>query len=446
MSDETQPISQSLTGETLRTNPFERSAQLANEGRYLDSFTNWFHIPQAQRDEAVVVALKWLSTNSKSGLSDSLEDTDLSDQNKYVLKNLSLLYSTTGEKIFNPTGETIISIGELLNFKYPAIRGVKVIKFQRTGRESTTPSGEISLGFEQSIRSLAQVHNIVVDANLRGKFLDFSPAREIIKYNLTDDEVTLLMKRFLSHLKEAPERLDEDYNMQRDSILDPVKHLNIVTDPEIGKYFEDFAIPEDSPLGAAAYSDVFMGMSIQRLYAPQIEYFEKVFSSNPHYAQEGFVFESDIFGKIPASLLYFTLLRQLVHLDKFVGKADLSAQESARIKGRIANYLFSDQFMQRSLPYLLSEEAYPDDLLGLGIKGMDQIAAGKEYRLRDDLFFNMRVIAQGEEAKRDKAERFKEILEEADGFLRSKGDGEKADQLAQREVSGIKFADYLKTA
>lgn len=448
MADELQPVPQSATGEVPVPNPIEASVQLAQEGRYLDAFTNWFQAPVEQRSAAIKNAVVWF-VNYNNYLDAALKDPSISSVDAFVLNNFSLLHSITGEKIFTPSKETLIHTRELDSFRYPAMGGRGKRRFVRNPGSAIRPVGEeeqpnetvdTTSGLEQSI-PFAQygLSNKGID-----KFSFFPSPQSRIKESLIDDEVATLIKRILPHLENTHVDDEETGFFLGRNLLHGVKHLNIVTDPEIGKYFEAWEIVDIRNDNFANMFQEKVVNAVMQFYFPSAAYFEKVFAQNNSYTQEGYQFKTQQ-GKLPGEVLYFTLLRQLVHLDKFVGKADLSAKEAERMKERIVGYLFSDPFMQRVRNYLRTDIAYPDDLLSMGIEGMNMVG-DNNYRPRFDIEFDLKVQQRGEPARVKKRERFGEVVRAADKFLREKGDAGKADELAAREVNGTRFADYLKAA
>lgn len=349
---------------------------------------------------------------------------DASPLDHFIYSNLALLSSTTGKSCLDLLPQTTISLEEIETFKY-ALSAEAKTKFRRSGKlgndKDTTPASAFGRNEGSFIHKLESLRkelglNFYWAYDDQTKVSGFLKGGEVIQERLTNEEAVVLVKKLLPRIEGIDLDNEENVLTLAGNLMHPVKHLDIITDPDIGRYFETWAIPDH----AGTYESSQLVNFLIQHYFPSFQYFEKVFASAKEYTQKDFVFDIPKEGLLPASIIYFTLLRQLVNLDKYVNNHSdnhsLTPKEAKRMKYRIVGYLFSDGFMKRALPYLESNEEYPDDIVQ-----MEQLAASIKYDLT--------IVKRDKEAKEDKAERFREVLQAADAFLRAQGDNETADRL-----------------
>jgi len=98
------------------------------------------------------------------------------------------------------------------------------------------------------------------------------------------------------------------------------------------------------------------------------------------------------------------------------------------LEEKTISYLLNDAFMEHTLPYLETENAYGDDFI---------------YSLPGSIGHNAKVEATGEEAKALKRQRLGEVISTAIEYARQKGDEQTVQKLTEREVDGVKFADLI---
>lgn len=342
------------------------------------------------------------------------------------------------EKIFAPGEDSEISVDEIntLGREFSGLGGKRFVR-SRGGEHTIDANHEKSTTktFSEKLNDAVKENNI----RWSGFRYDISTAREILQTKITDDEMVLLLKTLMPRLQH--EGFGDEEVWTTLNFLHPTKHMAIVLDPEVGRYFRgDWSLINQR--GDKGYRE-FLDSSIYQHYFPPIEFWEKEFEERPEDTRADRVFkigkdnflEKDPGGDVPAHVFYFTILRQLVRLDEYIDPRIRTAhhipnnRELNRMKERLIGYLFSDPFMQHALPYLGTETEFPDDII--------------EMDIGSELCHVTVPIRSGEEAKEDKRKRFGEVLQAADAFLRTNGDSSAAERLKEREVMGIKFSDYL---
>ncbi len=443
------------------SNPIEQSVQLAAEGKNLEAFTQWFKIPRDERETSIKRTLAW-ANEQRASMSDihrgyllnihglHREKVAIPEEQKFIIRNLPLLYSLNGETLFADPIAIDITHGDIFDFRYPG--GQTFIRRRKaTSISPSTQPNNNGVSFTELWFSLRPA-KLLMDTE------DFSRPEEIIRDRLTEEEATTFLKKLepyvTSYVKSSDETHDEKeinwiIGSKLGQFLHPIKHVNLINDPELGKYLEDVVIPEHGE----SFEKDYLANFIRQQSFPSTKYFEKIFASK-EYATENFRFtipEDPVWknsgGELPASAVYFTLLRQLPVLEKHADTLGLSPQEARLMKDRLTSYLFSQPFMKHVIPYFEVDEEYVDDLYRVGVSQLDRIKQdNEEYIRRSNFVRDLSIERTGDEARADKAKRFGEVIQAADRFLRETGDTPRAEELREREVAGVKFADFLPAA
>lgn len=182
-------------------------------------------------------------------------------------------------------------------------------------------------------------------------------------------------------------------------------------------------------LGEAYWGEHLENFLAQGVF-PSPEFFEEAFmrlkpeDSDP-YANLKISLKDVRDTGVPASVFYFTMLRRITTLEEM---RERHPEFGTGREEKIISYLLNDAFMEHALPYLGTEEAFEDNFVGEDSK---------------IIFHNARIEATGKEAKQLKRQRLGEIIKAAVDYAHQKGNEEMVQRLTEREVSGVKFADFI---
>lgn len=375
-------------------NPIETCILLAEQGQFYNALFTWFGLPEEQRVEVLRNTLT-LASQRQSELSWAKEDPDCTPVEKFVLTYFSTLSSPVTQKIIVPTGNIQITERDVAE-----IEDSSGERAYRRFDEFVNENG-ISLGADSDTSDFP------------------SPSWTFHRFSTEE------MKNLLLHL--SPHITPESPLFTYSAIVHPFKHIDLLTDSRLSPYVEEILLPEF--VRSQLEPPILANLLSQNVF-PSPECFEEIFRRIPDQCDPDITYTVlDSAGgeqQLPASAYYFTLLRRINQTDnQNVAK---NPKEAKEIKQRIVSYLLNDEFIKRVLPYLKTDQVYGDELVPPGLGYLSYMTDAE---------------ATGNAAREIKRKRFSEILKTAISFLEGKGDTETIQKLTEREVGGIKFADFL---
>lgn len=378
--------------QTPPTNPVEQVHALAKEGNMYSSLLTWFGLPEEQRSEVLTKALK-VGSQIQPALSWVVNRRETPDLENFILKNFSILSSKAAQKLLMPTD------------------GIEV-----------TAQDMMEISDEEGRSAWNRFNKLVNEAGIKFQagIDDFSsPSRTFTHFSLEEEREFLL--KLAAHMPSDAD-LFIAYGLD---LLRPIEHCDLLADPRLVDYVREtiFLTPHLEPL---------LANFLSRGVFPSPEFFEEVFKLKPEETKPDteFTIATDKGNlDLPASLYYFSMLLRITKVPK-----DLKPEKLEERKQKIVGYLLNDQFMQRALPYLDTDNFYEKETG----HGNEFIPEGLM-----DIRYQADIKATGEEAKKIKRDKFGKILKTGITYLEEKGDTRIAQKLREKEVAGIKYFDFL---
>ena len=248
-------------------------------------------------------------------------------------------------------------------------------------------------------------------------YADFTEPNQDIKRSFSLDETREFLVKLIPHLNVNDRVKGRLLSSGSHGVIDVMKHTDLLTDPRLADVLE-------KPLLREVVWEFYMENYVRQEAFPSAEFFEEAFrrfdpkDSDPN---ANFHISDKNHTEIPASVFYFTLLRKITLLKSL---RERHPEFGKGWEEKITSYLLNDIFMEHALPYLEIENAYEDDFVS-------------QYGS------NSKVVATGDEAKALKRKRLGEVINTAIEYARQKGDEQTVRKLNEREVGGVKFADFI---
>jgi len=367
-----------------------RIHEMWEQGRHYDSLVSWFDIPMDQRDDVINTVL--LQEAEPAGRSLRSAQYDMEGKPEHlILKHYALLAAPAVGKIIRPNDNDPINNDDV-NELYQNPGGN-----QEFGRRLMS----LGLGYKPYFHDYA----------------DFTEPNQDIKRSFSLDETREFLVKLTPYLNVKDRVKGRLLSSGSHGVIDVMKHTDLLTDPRLADILE-------KPLLREVVWEFYMENYLRQEVFPSAGFFEEAFKrldpkdSDPN---ANFHISDKNNTEIPASVFYFTMLRKITLLKSL---RERHPEFGKGWEGKITSYLLNDVFMAHVLPYLETENAYEDDFVS-------------KYGN------NEKVLATGDEAKALKGKRFGEVINIAVEYARQRGDEETVRKLNEREVGGVKFADFI---
>lgn len=362
--------------------------ELWEQGRHYDSLLKWFKLPLDRRDDVINTTLLQEAEPASRSLRSAQYDMEGKPEH-LILKHYALFATSAVGKLIRPNDNDPITNDDV-NELYPN---------PGENQEFRRRLMSLGLGYEPYYHD----------------YDDFTQPNHDITRNFSLDEEREFLVKLIPHLNDGVK--GKLLSSGSHGVIDVIKHTDLLTDPRLADALE-------KPLLGEVVWDYYMENYVRQELFPSAEFFEEAFKRldpKDSDANANFHISDKNDTEIPASVFYFTMLRKITLLNVLrEGYPEFG-------KGReekITSYLLSDVFMEHVLPYLEIENAYEDDFVSAYSS-------------------NTKVLATGAEAKALKRKRLGEVINIAIEYALQKGDEQTAQKLTEREVDGVKFADFI---
>ncbi|MEK7551606.1 MAG: hypothetical protein AAB532_03320 [Patescibacteria group bacterium] len=364
------------------------------QGQHLEALISWYSSPEELRSDVVSSVLLDEAKPHRS-LRDAQFETEGHPEN-FVLQHYALVTNPAVRKMFQPVEDEPITEDNWHKIK------------SNPGDNNEFRRAISRLGIRDGSYDFFD-------------YADFTNANAEIVANFSLDEA----REFLINL--IPNLSDEVKNKMLSTwgVVHSVKWADLLTDPRLADDLER-AILYDH-ISWADHLEQFLAQD----FLPSVEFFEEAFrrlkdeDSDPN-SDFSVSVVSPQDTTIPSSLLYFSMLRRTIP-SEMDGSATETREERME---RITSYLLSDEFMRHALPYLSTEELYPDVFV---------------VPKRMNLTHNATIEDTGDDAKTSKRKRLGEVIQIAIDYARKKGDDETVKKLTDKEVDGVRLTDFISS-
>ena len=365
--------------------------ELWGQGRHLDSLLKWFELPKDKREDAINGVILQEVQRSDRSLRSAQQETEGKPAN-LILQHYALFSTDTVGKIIKPDHSEPITNEDATD----------LVRNPGSGDE---------FRFRLRILGLRDPSSYDMD--------DFILPRDDMQRNFSLEEARRLLVTLIPQLSDDVKR----NFLPSYGLVHIIKYADLLTDPRLADALEKSLLKEHP------WSHYIENYISQYMF-PSAEFFEEAFKrldpkdSDPN-ANFHISVKSDNDTEVPASVFYFTMLRKITLLKSF---RERHPEFGKGLEEKTISYLLNDAFMEHTLPYLETENAYGDDFI---------------YSLSGSIGHNAEVEATGDEAKALKRKRLGEVINTAIEYARQKGDEQTVKRLTEREVGGVKFADFI---